>query len=230
MEQKERGFLLYPDYADKIKKLPLEQAGALFLAIFDYVRDGTIPELEPAADMCFAFIVSQFERDKEKYDETCRKRAVAGRKGAEATNSKRRQAAAKAANAESDGEPEAAPEHPDATAEAGAVTPEPEEKPRRKKQEPKKVKYGEFVHMTEEEHRKLVEQYGEQQTARMIEILDNYKGSKGKTYKNDYRAILCWVAERVQEEFQRRGGNTYGGFGQNSGGGFKPSGGFGGGN
>ena len=120
MEQKERGFLLYPDYADKIKKLPLEQAGALFLAIFDYVRDGTIPELEPAADMCFAFIVSQFERDKEKYDETCRKRAVAGRKGAEATNSKRRQAAAKAANAESDGESEAAPEQPDATAEAGA--------------------------------------------------------------------------------------------------------------
>lgn len=220
MERKERGIVLYTDYADKVKKLPLEQAGALFVAILDYVRDGSTPELEPAADMCFAFIVSQYERDRKKYDETCKKRADAGRKGAEATNSKRRQKAANPANAENDGEPEEAPEAQEGAAEAAGQG----QKPRKKKQEPKKVKYGEFVQMTEEEHQKLLDQYGPEQAARMIEVLDNYKGSKGKTYKNDYRAILSWVAERVQEEFQKRGGGSHGS-GQTDGG-FKPSGGF----
>ena len=30
--------------------------------------------------------------------------------------------------------------------------------------------------------------------------LDNYKGARGKTYKDDYRAILCWVVDRVKEK------------------------------
>lgn len=110
-----------------------------------------------------------------------------------------------------------------------------EKKGRKKKPELEKIKYGEFVRMTEDEHQKLLEQYGAEMTARMIEVLDNYKGSKGKTYKNDYRAILSWVVERVKEEFARRGGSgSYGGFNTDrrssgtgdAGTGFKPSGGF----
>ncbi len=34
--------------------------------------------------------------------------------------------------------------------------------------------------MTEEEYGKLVEAHGEEKTKRMIEVLDNYKGSKGQ--------------------------------------------------
>lgn len=68
-----------------------------------------------------------------------------------------------------------------------------------KKSKPKK-KYAEFVSMTEEEYKKLVEQHGEQATKQMIEILDNYKGASGKTYESDYRAILSWVVKRYQEE------------------------------
>lgn len=63
-----------------------------------------------------------------------------------------------------------------------------------------KTKYADFVNMTEIEHKKLIEQYGPDATARMINILDNYKGSKGKTYKDDYRAILSWVVDRYNEE------------------------------
>ena len=39
----------------------------------------------------------------------------------------------------------------------------------------------------------------------MIEILDNYKGSKGKKYRSDYRAILNWVVNRYNEEIQKYG-------------------------
>lgn len=64
----------------------------------------------------------------------------------------------------------------------------------------KKKEYAEFVSMTEKEFDSLVEKYGKEPTNKMIEILDNYKGSKGKTYKSDYRAILNWVVEKVVTE------------------------------
>ena len=67
------------------------------------------------------------------------------------------------------------------------------------KNTPAKTKYAEFVLMTEEEHAKLVHQYGEANVQRMITKLDNYKGAKGKTYKSDYRAILSWVADDVMK-------------------------------
>lgn len=115
--------------------------------------------------------------------------------------------------------------------------PESKQKKRGKprKQEVPKIKYAEFVSMTEEEYGKLISEHGEEKTKRAIEVLDNYKGSKGKTYKSDYRAILSWVIERVNEEFSKKGGGSYGGFNsdrgsssqsQTSPGGFKPSGGF----
>jgi hypothetical protein len=63
-----------------------------------------------------------------------------------------------------------------------------------------KINYAENVALTQDEHQKLVGQYGETATKRMIEILDNYKGANGKRYKSDYKAILNWVVDRYQEE------------------------------
>ncbi len=98
-----------------------------------------------------------------------------------------------------------------------------------KSQAPQKIKYAEFVSMTETEYQKLVDKYGEQKTAMFIEKLDNAKGAKGYKYKSDYRAILNWVVEKVQNELQR-GGCENGGLNadrryseQPN---FKPSGGF----
>jgi len=70
-------------------------------------------------------------------------------------------------------------------------------------EEPKKEQkkhFAEFVTMTNAEYEKLISTYGETFTNRCIEVLDNYKGSKGKTYKSDYRAVLSWVVGKVQEE------------------------------
>lgn len=62
-----------------------------------------------------------------------------------------------------------------------------------------KVKYADNVSMTEEEHAKLVEEYGDDVPS-LITILDNYKGASGKTYKSDYKAILSWVVKRLAED------------------------------
>ncbi|WP_293969467.1 Lin1244/Lin1753 domain-containing protein [uncultured Ruminococcus sp.] len=102
-------------------------------------------------------------------------------------------------------------------------------KPPAKKTEPEKKEYGEFVHMTEVEHEKLVAKYGEAVTNRAIEMLDNYKGANNKKYASDYRAILNWAGEKARQEIERGGQN--GPYQQNArndnpGGEFRPSKGF----
>lgn len=79
------------------------------------------------------------------------------------------------------------------------VNEEPPEEP--KPQKPKKVKYAEAVSMQESEYYKLVEQYGQGFTQKLIEELDNYKVANGKRYKDDYRAILNWVVEKCEKKY-----------------------------
>ncbi len=69
---------------------------------------------------------------------------------------------------------------------------------------PEKIKYADFVSLTNAEYKALVAKLGEEGTKRCIEILDNYKGAMGKRYKSDYRAILNWVVERYEEEQRRK--------------------------
>lgn len=82
------------------------------------------------------------------------------------------------------------------------------DKPKQKKKAEKsddgtteKVKYADFVKMKPEEYDILREKYGKEAADKCISVLDNYKGSKGKTYKDDYRAILSWVIDKVKSEY-----------------------------
>lgn len=72
----------------------------------------------------------------------------------------------------------------------------------------KKIKYAEFVTLTEKEYKALIEKHGVSDTKRIIEILNNYKKSKGKKYASDYGAINKWVVTALAEEKQRTGANT----------------------
>lgn len=86
------------------------------------------------------------------------------------------------------------------------VTPPPlTQEQREKAAKAKKYKYADCVTLTRDEYAKLCESFGEDAAKRMIEILDNYKGSKGKKYKSDYKAILNWVVDRYNEELVKYG-------------------------
>lgn len=63
-----------------------------------------------------------------------------------------------------------------------------------------KKSFAEFVKMSEANYDRLVEMYGKAFTDACIVELDLYKGAKGKKYKDDYRAILSWVVDRVKEK------------------------------
>lgn len=102
----------------------------------------------------------------------------------------------------------------------GAKKPKPKGKGSNKKktEEEKATKkaYATFVQMEEAEYAKLVEEFGESAAGKMVEVLSNYKGASGKTYKSDYLAIRNWVVGRVKKDYPQlfnsvpHAGNPYG--------------------
>ena len=94
-------------------------------------------------------------------------------------------------------EPERKPEEPER---------KPATKPKKAKPPVEKKQYAEFVRMTEVEYVKLVNNYGENGAKELVEILDNYKASSGKRYRDDYRAILTWCVDK----YLKRNNNLYG--------------------
>ena len=80
-QNKQNSFVLYFDYSKHISLLSDQEAGQLFKALFQFGEYGTIPDFSGSLLMCFSFISSQMQRDKEKYIDICEKRAEAGRKG-----------------------------------------------------------------------------------------------------------------------------------------------------
>ena len=101
MDEK-KSVLFYTDWAKPIKNLPLEDVGRLFFAILDYTEAGKLPTFEnQAASVAWEFIRLRLDDNLEKWEEIREKRRVAGRMGADATNSKRQQQVANADFAES---------------------------------------------------------------------------------------------------------------------------------
>jgi len=60
---------------------------------------------------------------------------------------------------------------------------------------PKKIQFADDVTMEQTEYDKLLEKFGETKTEELINRLSLYKGSKGATYKSDYKTILVWESK-----------------------------------
>lgn len=94
MQSKKKSFLLHIDSLDILDELSDEQAGMLFKAIAAHQK-GMDYELDSIVRIAFSPFKNQFIRDENKYDETCIRRADAGRKGGLAKASNARQKVAK---------------------------------------------------------------------------------------------------------------------------------------
>lgn len=78
------------------------------------------------------------------------------------------------------------------------------DKDKEKKIIKEKEKYLDFVLLTEEEHKKLLNKLGKNRTEEMIERLNNYIGSQGKKYKSHYFTILSWDRKDPDKEPTRK--------------------------
>jgi len=78
----------------------------------------------------------------------------------------------------------------------------------KKDKKEEKIKFAEFVYLSEIEYKTLVEKHNKYWTDKMILALDNYKGSSGKKYTSDYRAILSWVETKIKDSPEYRAWRT----------------------
>ena len=68
-----KSFVLYYDYWELIKELPMDERGELFTAIYEYEQYKTIPDFKGELKMLFLTIRRDLDRNAEKYKETCEK-------------------------------------------------------------------------------------------------------------------------------------------------------------
>lgn len=92
-------FVLYNSYYDLIEDLDMEQRGTLLTAILEHSRGQEHGALDPITKLAFRVISSQLDRDRKRWEQTCKRRAEAGRLGGLAKASKAKQSQANLAKA-----------------------------------------------------------------------------------------------------------------------------------
>lgn len=217
---KKDSFIFYRSFFEAIDTLPRDIQGEIYRAIVRYGITGEETEsLKPIARSLFILMKPQIDANMSRYENGCK----GGRPKAEREEKKPEQNQRLTEPKPSENRTETEPKPKDNRTETERKPNENDNEnvnvlkekgntgvlPQKKKtqepplpeiEKPEKAAYAEYVSMTNAEYAALVERYGEQAAREMIDILDNYKGSNGRKYKSDYRAILSWVAGRWEEE------------------------------
>lgn len=189
-------FVLYTKYEKRIQRLTMEQRGVLFTSILLYEAGSELPEMDDAVAMAFDFIREDLDENRAKYEEICRKRKEAGsRKPSQeqANDSKSKQML------------------PNAPAESKSLQNgydndneydyEYENDINISPSKPKKHKHGQYKHvlLTDIEHEKLINEFGDGKTASAIQFLDEYIEEKSYKSKSHYMAMRRWVFDAISK-------------------------------
>ena len=74
-------FIFNTEWAEVLNGYPAEVRLEVYDAIIRYVQSGTLSELKPMAKMAFSFIKNEIDYNAKQYQEICKKRSEAGKKG-----------------------------------------------------------------------------------------------------------------------------------------------------
>lgn len=188
MAKVRKTFIFNVAWAEALSSYTAEVRLEIYDAIVKYASTGELTELRPLAEAAFSFIKAEIDLNNARGDEISAKRREAGRKG----NTVRWNAQPQQPRPQGSQPPPQNIRYDLFGNEEVEATP--------KKKPPQKHKYTPYVLLTEAEHRKLVETYGDDGAEWMINKLSNYKEARGMTYKSDYRAILNWVVREYEKE------------------------------
>ena len=196
---KKKSFILYADYIKHIRRLSDEDAGRLFKAIFDYVNEGKLPDLDGMAAMAFSFIANQLDTDLQKYEEICRKRAENIKKRWDKVNSDKKTSErlcntsntneyncifCNTNDTDNDIDSDIDIENDiDIDSDSGSVL---------HNMRPRGAHH--TIHLTEQDYKNLCEKYGKAIIDQYIERIDQYLSTNNKKpYPNHYQTILKWL-------------------------------------
>lgn len=201
---KKDSFILYTEQQEVFDNLSDEEAGQLIKAIFNYVETGEASNLNKTLNLAFIPIRQNIDRNSEKWEETKNKRSEAGKKSAEIRKQQKSTNSTsvnfvKSKSTNSTSVDFVKNKSTNSTVNVNDNVNVNVNKKENIKEKEQKIHFAEFVTMTNAEHEKLISTYSKEFADQCIEVLDNYKGSSGKKYKSDYRAILTWVVDEVKK-------------------------------
>lgn len=192
MAENKKSFIAYVDWKETFDALPDEKAGQLVKHLFAYVNDENPETDDIIIKAVFANIKHQLKRDLKKWEALSAQRAEIGRLGGIKSGEARRSETKQTKQVLQKRSKTKQNEHDTVNDNVNDNVIVNEEKI--------KINYADYVLMTEEQYQKLCEKYTEHNTKIFIDILNNYKGSNGKKYKDDYLAILNWVIDRAKQD------------------------------
>ena len=199
-------FLLKKSQQEVFRELSDIDAGKLIKGIFNYVNTGD-SELDGYLKIVFIPIKDYIDKNEENYRKRCETNKLNGSKGGAPKGNN---------NAKKEKQPKTTERYPkqpktsknNMNNHISYITNHLEEKKdnrgmgeeEKKETFSEKIHFAEFVTMTNAEYENLVSTYSKKFADQCINTLDNYKGSSGKKYRSDYRAILSWVVDKVQKD------------------------------
>ena len=198
-----KSIMLYLDALEQWDMLTDEQAGVLIKALLRYSKTGEqLESTDGMVKMAFSFMSAQIDRDGAKWERTCEKRreAIKKRWGLNTNEYNSIQMNTKDTDTDTvkDTEKDTDTEK-DITLSSNNIY---------KPLKPQKHKYGEYQHvlLTDDEHSRLVSDFGSDVTDRYIKKVDEYCEQSGKTYKNYNLAIRNTFMSRdnVKPKEQKR--------------------------
>ena len=86
MAKEQKGFVIYGDTREVVKRLSDEEAGQLLKGMFDYFVDGKEPKFKGVLEFVFIPIKQQMDRDADKYEAKCEKMRENAQKRWQSTN------------------------------------------------------------------------------------------------------------------------------------------------
>lgn len=196
-----KSFLVFCDRSNELDLLTDEQVGRLFRALIKYVSlDEDISETEDiAVKLLFSVMKSAIDENNAKYANKCKKNAENVRKRWDKNNTnvyERIRNDTKDTYTDTDTDTET---NTDTNNTLKSINKTPK---------PQKHKYGEYQHvlLTDDEHSRLVSDFGSDVTDRYIKKVDEYCEQSGKTYKNYNLAIRNTFMSRdnVKPKEQKR--------------------------
>lgn len=69
-----------------------------------------------------------------------------------------------------------------------------------KESQPKKIKYSEYIEMTERDYNKLIKTFGEEKVMIGVEDYDRWKYNNGVERADDYKGVLNWIKRESLKE------------------------------
>lgn len=189
-----KSFLVYTEWGEAIEKLSREERGDLFLALIIYADTGEKIELSLAADIAFSLFKNALDRDAEKWENTRKKRAEAGKKGGR-PKSDNNDVKAKKANGLPEKQTKAKKAvnvndnvNVNVNVNSNVIDSD-------NSKAPTCHKYGEYKHvlLSDDQYSSLIKDFGEDKVKDYIRRVDEYCEQHGKSYKNYTLTIRNWI-------------------------------------